>query len=102
MEQSTKDQSRMSYQPSLLSLTDAISLPVSGSGITPSSTPYGPAASVSGQDHALASLSPRRGKKKRLPIDDTYGLFGPNLFTKPGRKSSSGSKSHPQKLSARS
>jgi hypothetical protein len=79
MEQSMSDQLRMSYQPSLLNLTDATFLQGSGSGITLSPEPDGRTIDGFGQDRALASLSPRRAKEMGLLTSGTYGLRGSTL-----------------------
>ena len=80
MEQSMSDQLRMSYQPSLLNLTDATFLQGSESGITHSQEPDGETVtSKSGQEVALASLSPRQAKDMGLLTSGTYGLRGSTL-----------------------
>ena len=79
MEQSMSDQLRMSYQPSLLNLTDATFLQGSGSGITHSPEPDGRTIDECGPDLALASLSPRQAKEMGLLTSGTYGLRGSTL-----------------------
>jgi DNA (cytosine-5)-methyltransferase 1 len=77
MEKLTSDQSRMSYQPTLLDLTDAISLPGSESGTMPSTSQDG--KDQSGQALVRASLSARQAKEKGLLTSGTYGLRGSTL-----------------------
>lgn len=79
MEQSMSDQLRMSYQPSLLNLTDATFLQGLGSGTTHLRGPDGPTIDESGPDRALASLSPRQAKEMGLLTSGTYGLRGSTL-----------------------
>jgi len=80
MEQSMSDQLRMSYQPSLLNLTDVTGSQALEFGITPLIEPDGGTVTGrSGQDRALASLSPRRAKEMGLLTSGTYGLRGSTL-----------------------
>lgn len=80
MEQSMSDQLKMSYQPSLLNLTDVTFSQGSGSGITHSPEPDGGTVTGRcGQDRALASLSPRQAKEMGLLTSGTYGLRGSTL-----------------------
>lgn len=70
------DQSKMSYQPMLGGLIDAISLPGSESGITPLTSPDGPMIDECGREVVLASLSARQAKERGLLTSGTYGLRG--------------------------
>jgi len=80
MEQSMSDQLRMSYQPSLLNLTDVTGSQALEFGITPLIEPDGGTVTGrSGQDRALASLSPRQAKEMGLLTSGTYGLRGSTL-----------------------
>src|SRR4051812_11705221 len=76
MEKLMKEASRMSYQPTLIGLTDAISLQGSQSGTTPLTTQDGPLIDESGQEVVLASLSARQAKERGLLTSGTYGLPG--------------------------
>lgn len=55
-------------------LRNAISSPVSASGVTPFAAPVGPTLARSGQDHAPANLSARQAREKGLL---TSGIYGP-------------------------
>jgi len=80
MEQSMSDQLKMSYQPSLLNLTDVTGSQALEFGITPLIEPDGGTVTGrSGQDRALASLSPRQAKEMGLLTSGTYGLRGSTL-----------------------
>jgi len=79
MELSMSDQLKMSYQPSLLNLTDVTFLQGSGSGTTHSREQDGPTIDECGPDRALASLSPRQAKEMGLLTSGTYGLRGSTL-----------------------
>lgn len=76
MEKSIQDQSRMSYQPTLLDFSDAIFSQESESGITLSTEPDGLTIDESGQEVALANLSPRQAKAAGLMTSGTYGRRG--------------------------
>lgn len=71
------DQSKMSYQPTLTGLLDAISSQELQSGTTPSINQDLP--DVSGPAPALASLSARQAKERGLMTSGTYGLRGSTL-----------------------
>lgn len=58
-------------------LHSAISLPESESGATPCAVPAGPMTALSGQEAALASLSPRQAAERGLL---TSGTCGPAFF----------------------
>lgn len=58
-------------------LHSAISLPESESGATPCAVPAGPMTALSGQEAALASLSPRQAAERGLL---TSGTCGPRSF----------------------
>jgi hypothetical protein len=73
------DQLKMSYQPTLTGLLDAISLPASPLGNTPSVALDGLTSDGSGQAHVRASLSARQAKEKGLLTSGTYGLRGSTL-----------------------
>jgi hypothetical protein len=77
----TSEASRMSYQPTLGGLLDAISSQESAVGITPSTTHDGPPTGESGQALVLASLSAWQAKAKGLLTSGTYGLRGSTLST---------------------
>lgn len=64
----------MSAQLTLPVLRNAISSPVSASGVTPFAAPVGPTLARSGQDHAPANLSARQAREKGLL---TSGIYGP-------------------------
>lgn len=72
MEKLTSDQSRMSYQPTLLDSIDVISSPGSESGITHSTSQEW--TDKYGRVPAHASLSARQAKEKGLLTSGTYGL----------------------------
>jgi len=93
MEQSMSDQLKMSYQPSLLNLTDATFSQGSGSGTTHSAEQDGGTVTGRcGQGRALASLSPRRAKEMGLLTSGTYGLRGSTLSSSADLASSLASK----------
>jgi len=93
MELSMKDQSKMSYQPSLLNLTDVISLQELQPGTTHSPQPDGVTETDrSGPDHVLANLSARQAKERGLLTSGTYGLRGSTLSSSAGLASSLASK----------
>ena len=82
MELSMSDQLKMSYQPSLLNLTECIGSAGLEFGTTPLREPDGRTRTLtgkSGQEVALASLSPRRAKEMGLLTSGTYGLRGSTL-----------------------
>lgn len=94
------DRSPKSDQMTLPGLTGSTCSPESPDGTSPSDSPDGPTTARCGVDrrHANRSLRPDSGKDT-----STSDIFGPSSGAssrEPGPRSSSGSKSHPQKLSA--
>src|SRR5690349_13834433 len=77
MEKLTSEVSRMSYQPTLLDLSDAISSQGSESGTTHSTSQD--SQDPSGQALVRASLSARQAKERGLLTSGTYGRRGSTL-----------------------
>ena len=93
-----KDQSKMSYQPSLWDTPNATSSPASGSGATPSDNPDGQIAGECGLAAAPASPSVRPEKVKALKTTDTCGQNSTGSSRAANQSRSLGSKSKGAKL----
>ena len=91
----------MSEQRTLPGLPPATSLPASAAGPLRCGSPAGPMTSgPSGPGAAPASRTARPGSGSGIGTSGTCGPLGSGSLRSAGRPSSSGSKSHPQKLSA--
>jgi hypothetical protein len=92
----------MSSQMSLGDTGNVISSPELESGVTPCGSPDGTTTGSAGPAPAPASRSRQQASGKGGRTNGIYSLFGRSSFKPAVRPSSSGSRSHPQKLSARS
>jgi len=91
----------MFLQPMFEIFDDAISSAGSADGSLPCSLPDGPKNGQHGQAHAPVNRSRQRASAKERKTSGTCGPSSSGSSKSAGRRSSSGSKSHPQKLSER-
>lgn len=95
-----KETSAKSNRPTLFDSTPFICSPGSADGLLPSGSLAGPTTAPCGPEAVPVSRSVRRGCGRVPTTNATSGRKCTGSSKRAGRKSSSGSKSHPQKLSA--
>jgi len=88
------------FQPTLPGIDSATSSPASAGGPTPCGSPGGPTTAPSGPAPARASRSVPPASGKGSATSGTCGPTSSGSSKPAGRRSSSGSKSRPQRLSA--